>query len=1603
MPIHLFRLRNGLRFVFLLLSFLSAVPIHAQNRNPFGKTPDEFSASLVSYMLSDPNLGKEEKEQISGYLPQYLSLYAGMGDPVRESVAEVARLTYKNRLKAYPSLFRFLQLQALIDNTCPDREAEWIGSCVSLLKKGKFRLFESLVSRTSELLQERQLYKSNAACWKVSSLEGFRYTGTPEPAFSFSGVNLSCSAYGDSTFVYSTSVVYYPLQDRLEGFGGKVYWNRVGLSSDSCWAELESYKVNLRQARMESEKAVLHNLYLFPYPIEGAFADRLTASNRAAITNYPSFKSFASGISIRDYIWNVDVMGPFVQQGRRTRLGTEERPAFLQIRRNDTLLARVQASHLVMDNGQIDIAEGRMVIYMESDSMYNSAVSVRLDPVQRVLHVGEARGYGFSVPFVDTYHQLRMDFESMRWHIDRGEIEIGLLDIPGRVGVAEFKSLALYSREELGELMLGQENNPLYLLASFSKRRRSVEYSLEELASYINMSQVQTLSMLRTPIAFGYVNYDPAAKTVRLLPQLFHNLDVTAGKADFDELEFVTSENGILKAVLRFDSLDIRMSGVSYVLLSNKQNVYAVPSDSVVHIFKNRDFHFNGLLHAGMFNFTVRGARFYYDDFKVKLADIQELGLEVRREEDGELKKRPIETIIRSLTGTLYIDEPGNKGGRKDFPQYPIFESTQPAYAYFDSPEIRKGVYTADSFYFKVDPFRMEKLNTLEVDSVKFAGTLVSAGIFPDIKEELVVRPDYSLGFVTRSPEEGWPCYFGRSVYKGSLNLDKKGLYGEGVFAYLSSEAYSSRMFFEPSQMLMRADRFLMRDSSIAGVSYPQISACDVDGRFMKSPALFELSSVKDSLLHVYAENWTLSGKYSFSPDLSVAQGIFSKSGEAALSADRFRVSSRSFRSDSADFRLLSSLDPGLLYSGPYRTEIDLDSRTGSFSVLSQNAPVIFGHNRYEGRNSAMQWDMERKKVRMEHRTLTDPVRLAALDTMDRSGLFKAQMPGERFSSTRRAQAGLNFHAMSSEFDYGDTTLLFSGVKRVLVADAMFVPDKEQLEIGKDGLVAPFQRASLYFGDLRRLHAFHDVKGNILSADQYKVSGIFDYKAPGLESQPIFFAGIRPVGRNTEIGTREYSSQATARIVADSGFLRLNEGFEFIGKITVSADQTYPFFSGSARMVYSCDFALADDLSSVPENQPYPDYRQEQDYDDFEYSSEETSSEEEYSEDNAENSETGFEEDEGVENEDGPTVDRRTSDNLRRGRKKDDDDELVPDTEAAGLHKGNPFLLDGIQFQSSINSDSVLIPVHARTRSTVGRILGCGFYTPSRNREPKFLFLRQKISTDQVNLAAEGFLNFSAREKSYRVFDSLGREALQVRLGTCFAQATGEADLGMNTYELGIDLFGNMTMDSRNRTIAAQGLFRFDFYLQSEVAKDIAALLNANTQLEGAQIARRPLLSEYLRRNLPKRSVERIQDEINLTGVIQRIPEELRQALVFSDLRLEWDPERKAYLSSGTAELLSVAGTPVNKRMKACVSLRKTRKGDVVDIYLEAASYSWIYFSYTNHYMQIISSDDAFNEKVTQLKSKARKKSRYEFYLSTLSKRNIFVRAFEELEETDQY
>lgn len=110
---------------------------------------------------------------------------------------------------------------------------------------------------------------------------------------------------------------------------------------------------------------------------------------------------------------------------------------------------------------------------------------------------------------------------------------------------------------------------------------------------------------------------------------------------------------------------------------------------------------------------------------------------------------------------------------------------------------------------------------------------------------------------------------------------------------------------------------------------------------------------------------------------------------------------------------------------------------------------------------------------------------------------------------------------------------------------------------------------------------------------------------------------------------------------------------------------------------------------------------------------------------------------------------------------------------------------------------------------------------------------------------------------------------------------------------------------------------------------------------------------------------------------------------------MKWNTATRSYLSKGKIGIGNINKNQVNKFVDGIIKIERER--DIIYIYLELDQNNWYYFSYTRGVMQAISSNEAFNNIIKELKPDKRKheekdKPAYQFNLSTIGKKTSFLR-----------
>jgi hypothetical protein len=318
-------------------------------------------------------------------------------------------------------------------------------------------------------------------------------------------------------------------------------------------------------------------------------------------------------------------------------------------------------------------------------------------------------------------------------------------------------------------------------------------------------------------------------------------------------------------------------------------------------------------------------------------------------------------------------------------------------------------------------------------------------------------------------------------------------------------------------------------------------------------------------------------------------------------------------------------------------------------------------------------------------------------------------------------------------------------------------------------------------------------------------------------------------------------------------------------------------------------------------------------------------------------------------------------------------------------------------FSAPIDPDNVEIPIAESSKDRAGRRDGSGFYVTNQGDLFPSFFTPIK-STDKAVMTKSGVLFYDSVQKSYTVEPpekSSEADQLVYNTADCTLKSYGTPDFNLNFGRVIWDNFGTLRHNYRQNTTLFDGVIGIRFFLDDKALKLFFESLESAAG-EGAE-QNTDKFTDYVYSKLPQREAERLNREIEMYGSVRRIPSTLERTILFSDVKLQWDERSRSFVSLGKLGIAAVGQTQINKYINGTIQITKSRRGDVINLYIEVSRREWYFFSYNDGLMQVISSNPDFNDAISSVKPSKRKQSsgegrgKYEFGISTSRRRTDFL------------
>jgi hypothetical protein len=1052
----------------------------AQRPTSFSYDPNVFITEFETFMRSGKSDAKDEAETFSAnYNTGKFSL------PQKQQMVKLCNeMLQKQMQPSYEFYFYMQTINALIANNQMSKFDNWHKTLNGALKKN-VEEFKRFLNVSKNVFAENVMLRMGTSVWICSAADvDLKMEG--QATFVFKNLDLICYTPGDTFEILRTNGKYFAGTNQFVGQGGKVDWSRVGLDTAKVYAKLNNYFINLYDGLMTADSAFLTYKERFKEPVMGKVFDKPLGSNQGNKSIYPQFESTNQAFSGITY-GKAKYKGGFGLKGALVvgkSSGNQKAELYFYFKNKPVM--RIASDEFFMRDNKITNDKVELTIFLDKDSIFHPQLRFNYLINDDKVSLYRDTKMGISAaPFVDYFHNLEFYVDELKWDINNPKLDLNNIagDDP-----AKFQSIN-YFRDIIYERLQGMlDYNPLQRIKIYCEKYKITSFNIESYAAF-HKSDLSDIKIMMIDLNDrGFLNYNEQLKTVTIKPKLKDYVNAHMGRTDYDAISFKSVISAIPNAALSLINNDLIIQGVGKFKFSDSQNVEVTPKEQILTIKKNRTIDFNGKLRAGMADFYGSNFSFDYTKFEVRLNNVDSLKFLYLDDTLGYLAN--VKSVLQNIYGTLEIDYPYNKSSRKNYPGYPKFTSEVGSKVFYDYPTTQKGNYVQDRFFFAVDPFKIDSLSDLNLYTLALPGTLHSDGIVPDLRQEINLQPDKSLGFyIPNDTNYSYILYKGKGSAQFALSLSNDGLIGNGTISYLASKSKSNR--FNLLLDSMNADCEYFRNDRTA--LFPTvINSSNVYNHWIPyQDTMFVFN--KGEPIKIAYEKAELRGTLILTPQAMKARGSMTiEDGE--LIADIYELRPVEILSENAIFRQSWPGDTTRIAFVTKKVDayVNLEKRFGEFKYLNTNEiNNDFAYNLYEGSFEKLRWEMEPRTMEFIGKTNEENSTLASY-----------------LSSKRLSQDNLTFKSASVKLGLADYVMHASKVPFINIVDSRVFPDSGKVNIGKDAEMYELVNAKINADTASGFHKIEQVSIKINGRTDVRGQGNYIYLDKNKKPQRFFLNEI---------------------------------------------------------------------------------------------------------------------------------------------------------------------------------------------------------------------------------------------------------------------------------------------------------------------------------------------------------------------------------------------------------------------------------------------------------------------------------------------------------------
>lgn len=1142
-----------MRRIIIVICFFISLPLWSQQRTePFPEGRKVFFDQLFDFLT----LSKTKvMEDLASDLDK-MDRKGGFTEAEVETIRKMCNSMLELKLPTNPYFKEYVESLLVIKNRSQHAANfnAWHDVLANILKdveNRKFSRFDEFLGFSKGFFELNAFRTSPGSHSWITGKDKYIMTYADKKlSINFEDLDLTCIRKTDSIVIKNTKGILYPFEYRWEGQGGKVSWDRTG--QKDIFVDIDKYEIDLKKSQYEVNEVQLTYPLLFPgKKIKGKFIDKVVVENKATEGSYPRFTSFDKLLEIKDIGGGVNYIGGFRLEGTSVYGdGDKNNPAHIEIKNSaQKTVYTGDAELFVIRKGEKLTGERvKSVIHFADDSIYHQSLTMRFDIAQREMTLERGNRGSDKSPLFDTYHKVDIDVDKVKWYLNKDSVVFGekSLVVAKAKDVVTFESQNYYDELDYRRIQSIGSVNPLVNLKAAGDlygKSMDVETVAKAIDPKFSLNNIQ--SLLYELVEKGFVNYNYDKGIVELRDKITLFSKASQRKVDYDNFS-ISSKTFDNNAEWSLRNGNVYLHGVEKLEFSRPQKVAVKPLNGEMTLKKNRDLDFSGKIFAGFTDFIGKKFAFDYDKFQITLDTIKYFDLFIQtpnKDKNGQVIANPIASRIEKTFGVLNIDAPSNKSGIENIPSFSSFQSKGLAYVFYDKLDIYDGIYKRDSFYFELDKFSFQGLDSYTADALHFNGRLHSWDIFPVFKETLLLQEDQSLGFLSETPKEGYPAYRGKGIFKGNVLLSNAGLQGKGNLEYLKSTFDSEDILFKPRLMTASASLFTIEEGNYGKAIFPKVTGKDVFIDWKPYNDSMFIKTKQTAFTMFREESHTLKGLLIMTPLGLKAKGQLNWD-QGFADSKNFIFGKYSAQSDTMDLKIRAQGTDDLAFdTRNIKGTLDFEAQKGHFLANSEAISTTMPYNKYKTSMNEFDWDMKNETITFK----ADPKKPAL------------------FQSFAADQDSLTFAGKEAFYDLKTNLLKIGGVKVIQTCDAYIYPDTVDVEIKKGGEMATLENAKIVVDTVTKFHTINRATVNIKGKKLYDAKGFYQYNIPGKE-QEVFFENI--IGQRVGKGKKSEKKTLTQAegTLKDSSNFYLGEKIQFQGKMKLKGNTKNIGFEGYANL-----------------------------------------------------------------------------------------------------------------------------------------------------------------------------------------------------------------------------------------------------------------------------------------------------------------------------------------------------------------------------------------------------------------------------------------------------